>query len=69
MRIEHRTALESDDASIIDGYIVRTGTKTVIYDSYEQVKWALQNPVLRDRYKIVHFDNPILTRHVFEEKK
>ena len=69
MRIEHRTALESDDASIIDGYIVRTGTKTVIYDSYEQVKWALQNPVLRDRYKSIHFDNPVLNRQEYEKKQ
>lgn len=67
MRVEYRFLVEGDDAHIRDGYVVRTPKGTVVYESFEAVKWALVRPVLRDRYKIVRFNKPVLTRFVYEE--
>ena len=69
MRTEHRFLFEGDTENIEVGYIVRTPVGTTVYDSYEPVKWLLINPVLSDRYIIVQFNKPTLTRYMYEEKQ
>lgn len=68
MRAEHRQMFSGDSCELPIGYIVRTPQGTVMYDEYAPVKWALSNPVLRDRYKIVRFNKPDVIRYVYEER-
>lgn len=69
MRTEYRSLFVGDSHSVPIGYIVRTPQGTTMYDNFAPVKWALNNPVLRDRYKIVRFNKPDVIRYVYEEKE
>jgi hypothetical protein len=69
MRVEHRKLLSGDVSDIPVGYIVRTPQGATMYSEYAPVKWALHNPVLRDRYKVVRFNKPDVIRYVYEERK
>ena len=70
MRIEHRLLATIDDGRMPTGFIVRQrdGTTKMVAE-YQQVKWLLDTPQLRDRYTVVRHGYPTLTRFVYEEHK
>ena len=70
MRIEHRLLATIDDGRMPTGFIVRQkdGT-TKMAAEYQQVKWLLDNPQLRDRYTVVRHGYADLIRFVYEEQQ